>query len=590
MKRTHTCGALRPEDEGSRVVLEGWVHRHRDLGGLVFLDLRDRYGMTQVVFEPEREELIAQAHKLHAEYVVRVTGQVRRRPDSMVNPNMDTGGVEVEALELELINKAAVLPFTISDPDSANDELRLTYRYMDLRRPEQARFLKVRHRMTRSIRASLEERDFMEIETPILMKSTPEGARDYLVPSREYPGRFYALPQSPQTYKQILMLAGFDRYYQIVKCFRDEDLRSDRQPEFTQVDLEMSFADEEDVFEACEALMARLFRDVRDEELSLPLPRMTWNEAMDRYGSDKPDLRFGMEIVDLCETAKGSGFKVFDSALEAGGVVRGIALPGQADSFSRKKQDKIQDYVRHLGGKGVVIVRWLEDGISSPIEKVTGKDFLERLAAGLGAGPGDVLFLAAAPRREVCKVLGNLRLKLAGEYDLIDRKRSELLWVTDFPMFEEDGDGGLVAAHHPFTQPDPKGLAEKVPPAELLSRGYDLVMDGVELGSGSVRIHDEEMQQQVFDLLGIAPEEARAKFGFLLEAFRYGAPPHAGFAFGFDRLVMLFTGTENIRDVIAFPKTTTAASLMDGAPGDVDDNQLEELGLMRRKKLDSSDH
>ena len=581
MKRSHTCGELRASHEGQSVVLEGWVHRLRDLGGLVFLDLRDRYGLTQVVFEPERAELQAQAHKLHAEYVVRIHGTVRARPASQHNKAMPTGAVDVEALELEVLNAAGVLPFQLADPDSANDDLRLKYRYLDLRRPEQARYLLVRHTMMKSIRAHFEGLDFIEVETPILMKSTPEGARDYLVPSRVHHGSFYALPQSPQTYKQLLMLAGFDRYFQIVKCFRDEDLRSDRQPEFTQVDIEMSFVDEEDVFSVGERMMARLFRDVLGQELPLPLPRMSWQEAMDRYGNDKPDRRFGMEIVDLAEHATGSGFQVIDGALAAGGVVRGIVLPGKADLFSRKRQDEVQDYVRHLGGKGVIVVRHSSEGLSSPMEKVTGPEFLTRLMSAAGAGQGDVLLIGAGPFREVCKVLGNLRLRLAREYDLVDTTRHELLWVTSFPMFEMDEECNLAAAHHPFTQPDPAGLAAGVPLEELKSRAYDMVMDGSELGSGSIRIHNEEMQSRVFDLLKISREEAQLKFGFLLEAFRYGAPPHAGFAFGFDRLVMLFSGTENIRDVIAFPKTTSASSPMDGAPSPVDERQLTDLGLKR---------
>jgi aspartyl-tRNA synthetase len=579
MKRSHTCGALRAAETGHTVVLEGWVHRLRDLGGLVFLDLRDRYGLTQVVFEPERGELQQQAHKLHAEYVVRIRGTVRQRPATQHNKAMPTGQIEVEALELEVLNACGVLPFTIADPDSANDDLRLKYRYLDLRRPEQARFLLVRHRMMKAIRAAFEAQDFIEVETPVLMKSTPEGARDYLVPSRVHHGSFYALPQSPQTYKQLLMLAGFDRYFQIVKCFRDEDLRSDRQPEFTQIDIEMSFVDEEDIFTVGERMMAHLFREVLGQELSLPLPRMSWQESMDRYGNDKPDRRFAMEIVDLSAQAAGSGFQVLDGALAAGGVVRGIVLAGQAEALSRKKQDELQDYVRHLGGKGVVVVRWTAEGITSPMEKATGPEFIRALLAAAGAGQGDVLLIGAGPFREVCKVLGALRLRLAREYNLIDTSRHELLWVTSFPMFEIDDEGNLAAAHHPFTQPDPAGLAAGLPLDQLKSRAYDMVMDGNELGSGSVRIHSEEMQSRVFDLLKISREEAQHKFGFLLEAFRYGAPPHAGFAFGLDRLVMLFAGTENIRDVIAFPKTTSASSPMDGAPSRVDERQLTELGI-----------
>ncbi|MDP2360500.1 MAG: aspartate--tRNA ligase [bacterium] len=583
MMRSHTCGELRAGHEGQAVQLSGWVNRVRNLGGLGFLDLRDRHGMTQVVFEPEQPELMERAGRLHMESVIRVYGTVRRRPGAMANPEMATGEVEVVAAELELLSPADVLPFTLEAEDTAGEELRLKHRYLDLRRPHKAGFLLLRHRMAQTVRRALDGLGFLEIETPVLMKSTPEGARDYLVPSRIHPGCFYALPQSPQTYKQLLMVAGFDRYFQIVKCFRDEDLRSDRQPEFTQIDLELSFGDEADVQEAAEQVMAALFRELKGEELPLPLPRLTWREAMDRFGSDKPDLRIPLEIRPLDQLAGSSGFAVFQEAVQGGGVLRGLVFPGLAAAFSRKRIDGLQDYARHLGGQGVVVVRWTEEGLSSQIAKFTGEAWLEEMARAAGAAPGDLLILAAGEFRLVCKLLGNIRLRLAREEGLVDSSRHRLLWVTDFPMFEfDEEEQRLVAAHHPFTQPKREQLEAGVAPAELLSRGYDLVMDGQEIAGGSVRIHEREMQARVFTMLGISDEEAREKFGFLLEAFRYGTPPHAGCAFGFDRLVMIFGGTDNIRDVIAFPKTNRAASPMDGSPGRVDERQLVELHIALR--------
>jgi aspartyl-tRNA synthetase len=580
MYRTHLAGDLRQKDAGSRVVLSGWVNRVRDLGGLTFLDLRDRYGMTQVVFEPELVDLQERASRLHMESVVRIEGLVRERPGTMQNKDMPTGEIEVVADTLEILSAADVLPFTLEEEDTAHEELRLKYRYLDLRRPHKAAFMHLRHKLAQVIRRSLDDMSFLEIETPILMKSTPEGARDYLVPSRIHPGHFYALPQSPQTYKQLLMVSGFDRYFQIVKCFRDEDLRSDRQPEFTQIDIEMSFADEAAVQGIAEKVMAACYKEALNQELPQPVARLTWQEAMDRFGSDKPDLRFGMEIQDFASLVESSNFGVFQSAIENGGVLRGIVVPGQAAAFSRKKIDALQDYARHLGGKGVVVVKWTADGLASQIAKFVGEEWLRSLADAAGAQEGDFLVLAAGDFRLVCKLLGNMRLKLAGDYGLIDQKRHELLWVTDFPMFEYDEeDDRYVAAHHPFTQPNIDQLDAGVPPAKLLSRGYDLVMDGQEIAGGSVRIHDRAMQSKVFDLLGISQEEANEKFGFLLDAFKYGAPPHAGCAFGFDRLVMIFGGTENIRDVIAFPKTNSASSPMDGSPGLVDLKQLDELHL-----------
>jgi aspartyl-tRNA synthetase len=580
MMRSHTCGELRAGHAGQQVTLAGWVNRVRNLGGLGFLDLRDRHGMTQVVFEPERAALMEAAGRLHMETVIQVRGTVRARPGSMANAGLATGGVEVVAEAFELLSRADPLPFTLEEEDTAGEELRLKHRYLDLRRPHKARHLLLRHRMAQAVRRVLDGLGFLEVETPVLMKSTPEGARDYLVPSRIHPGCFYALPQSPQTYKQLLMVAGFDRYFQIVKCFRDEDLRSDRQPEFTQIDLELSFGDEGDVQETAEALMAALFAEIWGRELPLPLPRLTWREAMDRYGSDKPDLRCALEIVNLDHRLKGSGFSVFEQAAEAAGHLRALVLPGLATDFSRKRIDALQDYARHLGGQGVVVARWTAEGLASPISKFTGDEWMQALAAEAGAAPGDLLVLAAGEYRLVCKLLGAIRLRLAREHGLLREDEHRLLWVTDFPMFEYDEEEGRwAAAHHPFTQPNAAQLAAGVPESELLSRGYDLVMDGQEIAGGSVRIHDRAMQARVFQMLGISDEEAQEKFGFLLEAFRYGVPPHAGCAFGFDRLVMIFSGTDNIRDVIAFPKTNRAASPMDGCPGRVDARQLGELHL-----------
>ncbi|MFA7329922.1 MAG: aspartate--tRNA ligase [Candidatus Delongbacteria bacterium] len=580
MMRSHTCGQLRAEDEGSRVRLAGWVNRVRNLGGFCFLDLRDRYGMIQVVFEPERPELMDAAGRLHMESVILVEGVVRRRPGAMANQELATGEIELLAESCELLSRADVLPFTLEAEDTAGEDLRLKHRYLDLRRPTKARYLLLRHRMAQAVRRTLDGLQFLEVETPILMKSTPEGARDYLVPSRIHAGCFYALPQSPQTYKQLLMVSGFDRYFQIVKCFRDEDLRSDRQPEFTQIDIELSFGDEQDVQDTAEAVMAGLFREIKGEELPLPLPRLTWREAMDRYGSDKPDLRIPLEIRDLAGLAASSKFSVFQQALEQGGVLRGLVFPGLAEEFSRKRIDALQDYARHLGGQGVVVVRWTAEGLSSQIGKFTGEEWLKSAAEAAGAAQGDLLVLAAGEYRLVCKLLGNMRLRLAKEHGLLDASGHKLLWVTDFPMFEyDDEEQRWMAAHHPFTQPNAAQLAAGVPESDLLSRGYDLVMDGQEIAGGSVRIHEREMQARVFRMLGISDEEAQEKFGFLLEAFRYGTPPHAGCAFGFDRLVMIFGGTENIRDVIAFPKTNRAASPMDGCPGRVDARQLEDLHL-----------
>ena len=580
MLRTENCGQLRVTDIGRSVQLAGWINRSRDLGGLIFLNLRDRYGLTQVVVEPETTELHELAATLHMEDVLQLEGEVRARPEGQANPAMATGEIEVRVTALKLLNRAKPLPFLIRDDEEISEEARLKYRYLDLRRPRMLHNMQVRHQLSLISRNYLSEQDFIEVETPVLMKSTPEGARDYLVPSRIHPGCFFALPQSPQTYKQLLMVAGLDRYFQIVKCFRDEDLRSDRQPEFTQIDLEMSFVEEEDVFNIVEGLVKRVYREIRQIEIPTPFPRITWEEALQRFGTDKPDLRFGMEIVELSELFQDCGFTLFEQILATGGVIRGIRVPGAAADFSRKKIDALNDYVKHLGVPGVTVIKLTPEGINSSIAKFTGEETLQKAAARLQGEVDDLLILGAGEPALVAKVLGHLRVKFATELELIDRSRPAITWVINFPMFDySEEDKRLVAAHHPFTQPDKNELEQGVPLEQLHSRAYDLVIDGYEVAGGSIRISEREMQEKVFELLQISPQEAEAKFGFLLRAFEYGVPPHGGIAFGFDRLVMLLTGETNIKHVIAFPKTNAAYSLMDDAPTTVSQQQLEELHI-----------
>ncbi len=580
MHRSETCGELRATDIGREVKLAGWVNRSRDLGGLIFINLRDRYGVTQVVVEPETAALHELASTLHMEDVLQVEGEVRARPEGQANPEMPTGEIEVRVTALHLYNRARPLPFLIRDDEEIAEEARLKYRYLDLRRPSMLNKMQVRHRLALAARNYLNENNFIEVETPVLMKSTPEGARDYLVPSRIHAGRFYALPQSPQTYKQLLMVAGLDRYFQIVKCFRDEDLRSDRQPEFTQIDLEMSFVDEDDLFTLVEGLVQRIYREILDIEIPVPFPRLPWEEAMERFGTDKPDLRFGMEIVELSDLFQGCGFSIFEKILAEEGVIRGIRVPGAAPDFSRKKIDALNDYVKHLGVPGVTVIKVAGGEVTSSIAKFTGAELLQQAAERLEAEDGDLLILGAGERRLAAKVLGHLRVKFGTELNLIDTSRPALTWVVDFPMFEySEEEDRFVAAHHPFTQPDTGELAAGVPLAELHSRAYDLVIDGYEVAGGSIRISEREMQEQVFELLKISREEAEAKFGFLMRAFEYGVPPHGGIAFGFDRLVMLLTGEPNIKHVIAFPKTNAAYSLLDDAPSPVAPAQLEELHI-----------
>jgi aspartyl-tRNA synthetase len=580
-KRTHTCGDLRATNIGTYVTLNGWVDTRRDLGGVVFIDLRDRYGKTQVVFNPQTQEAAhAQAGELRSEFVVSVSGKVVARPEGTVNDGLATGAIDVMADELTILNRADTPPFAIEENLDVHEEARLQYRYLDLRRGPMQRNLILRHRMYLLTRQYFDSMGFVEVETPVLMKSTPEGARDYLVPSRVHPGKFYALPQSPQTYKQILMVACMDRYFQIVKCFRDEDLRADRQPEFTQIDVEMSFVDEPDVMAVVEGLMKRLFLELNGVDIATPFPRLTYAEAMERYGSDKPDTRFDLAFTRLNDLVKETGFKVFTDQIAKGGVVAGFVAPG-CGAYTRNQLDVLTDYVKKLGAGGLVWVRVTEAGAESPIEKFVGKETLAALAAAMGASPGDLLLILSDAWAKAYTMLGALRLEIARRLSLIDETKFNLLWVTDFPMFERDESGKrFVAMHHPFTSPRPEDLPLlETDPLKARARAYDLVLNGSEIAGGSIRIHDRALQSKVFALLGIGEEQAKRKFGFMLEAFRYGAPPHGGIAFGFDRICMLLAGEKSIRDVIAFPKTTSAMSLMDDSPSEVDPEQLRELHI-----------
>jgi len=579
-KRSHTCGALRPEHQGTVVTLMGWVDSWRDHGGVLFIDLRDRYGKTQVIFSPDNPQVHALAQGLRSEFVIAVRGTVARRPAGMSNPNLATGEIEVRAQELKILNPAKTPPFAIDDRTEAAEDLRLKYRYLDLRRPEMQRNLIIRHQLAQLVRRYFDRHDFLEIETPMLMKSTPEGARDYLVPSRLYHGSFYALPQSPQTYKQILMVAGLDRYFQIVRCFRDEDLRADRQPEFTQIDVEMSFVDHNDVIGLMEGLVAEMVQATLGQQLTLPLPRMTYAEAMSRFGSDRPDTRFGMELRDCTDLAPDCGFRIFVEAATSGKSVQGICLPGGA-KYSRKQIDELTQFVTQMGAQGLVAIKNSSEGWQGSAAKFFPAEIVNRLNQRFGAGVEDLLLFVADKQEKAREVLGALRLKLAQAENLIPKDRIELLWVVEFPLLEFDyADGRWVACHHPFTSPLDEDLAlMDTAPGEVRAKAYDLVLNGTEIAGGSIRIHRRDIQQKMFRLLNISEEEAEQKFGFLLEAFEYGAPPHGGIAFGFDRLVMLLAGRKSIRDVIAFPKTNSAVSLMDGSPSPVSPKQLQELGI-----------
>jgi aspartyl-tRNA synthetase len=575
--RTHTCGELRPADIGSDVLLLGWVHKVRDLGHLVFIDVRDRYGLTQIVVDgdPLRER----AKHLRAEFVIGVKGQVRARAAEALNLKMATGGIEVQVADLKLLSEARVPPFVIADEVAASDELRLRYRYLDLRRPVLQANLGLRHRVTMAVRRYFDSQGFWEIETPVLTKSTPEGARDYLVPSRVHPGEFYALPQSPQIFKQILMIAGTDRYFQIVKCFRDEDLRADRQPEFTQIDVEMSFATRDVVFSTIEPLIQQVFR-VIGREVAVPFPRMTYAEAIARYGSDKPDLRVGMAIADLSPVFADSTFSVFREAIAAGGVVRGFVAPGAA-GYSRRQLDLLAAEAKSLGAGGLVWARRSGDAVQSPALKAAGEGTMRAALDAAGAGAMDLLLLACGPADATSKVLGQLRLTIARHEGRLKADDFVFTWVVDFPLFEWSPDDSRWAAmHHPFTSPIEADMdLMEADPGRVLAQAYDLVLNGSEIGGGSIRIHDTALQRRMFSLLGISDEDAKLRFGFFLESLEYGTPPHGGIALGLDRIVALLAGEPSIRDVIAFPKTAQAVDLMSTAPTPVDDRQLRELRL-----------
>jgi aspartyl-tRNA synthetase len=580
-KRTHTCGQLRSADIGSVVTLNGWVDTRRDLGGVTFVDIRDRYGKTQVVFNPSKNpETHALARDLRSEFVISVSGVVEARPAGTANSDLATGEIDIAASSMTILNRAETPPFPLDDAIDTNEDIRLKYRYLDLRRGILQRTLAFRHRMYKLTHDYFDARGFIEIETPVLMKSTPEGARDYLVPSRVHRGKFYALPQSPQTYKQLLMVAGFDRYVQIVKCFRDEDLRADRQPEFTQIDVEMSFIDEEDIYAVAEGLMASFFRELKGIDIPLPLPRMTYKDAMETYGSDKPDTRFALKFTCINDLVAGCGFKVFAESVARGGVVAGFVVPGGA-ALTRNQMDNLVDFTKGLGAAGLAYAKWTDAGLETAVEKFLGKELVQKIASAMGASRGDLILWISDTWSRTYSVLGGLRLEMGRRMNLVDENAFNLLWVTSFPMFEySEEEKRFIAMHHPFTSPDPNDVhLLDTEPAKARARAYDLVLNGNEIAGGSIRIHEGTLQSKVFSLLGIGPEEAEKKFGFLLGAFKYGAPPHGGIAFGFDRMAMLLTGMKSIRDVIAFPKTASAMSLMDESPSDVDDKQLRELSI-----------
>lgn len=580
LKRTHMCGELRLADEGKEVVLNGWVAKARSLGSLVFVDIRDKSGITQVTFNEDLgDEILEKAKSLRSEYVIGVKGIVSER--SSKNDKLDTGDIEVFASDLVIYSEALTPPIYIKDDDNVDDKLRLKYRYLDLRKNKMQRNLTVRHKIAKLARDYFDENGFTEIETPILIKSTPEGARDYIVPSRVKNGSFYALPQSPQLFKQLLMVSGCDRYFQIAKCFRDEDLRADRQPEFTQIDLEMSFADEDTVIEIQEGFLKRVMKEIKGIDIETPFPRLTYAEAMERFGSDKPDTRFGIELVKLNDLFEGSSFEVFTKALSEGGDIRGICVPGGADKFARKKIDKLVDECKHYGAKGLVWIKYEADEIKSSVSKFFSQDDLKTVLDRFGANAGDIVFICSDKPKVVFDTLGFLRRRIAGELGMLDDNQFNFLWVVDFPMFEADDEGNIKAMHHPFTQPKLDEL-HKLDEGDILglnANAYDIVLNGVELGGGSVRIHDRELQAKMFEVLGLTEDECQEKFGFLIEAFKYGAPPHAGLAYGLDRLVMLLLGEKSIREVIAFPKNQNAECPVCEAPAPVDETQLKELGI-----------
>ncbi|EGQ1274561.1 aspartate--tRNA ligase [Staphylococcus pseudintermedius] len=582
-KRTTYCGSVTEELLEQEVTLKGWVHNRRDLGGLIFVDVRDREGYVQVVFNPAfSKEALEVAERIRSEYVVEITGTVTKRDDETINPKIKTGQVEVQAKSIEIINQSETPPFSINEENLNVDEnIRLKYRYLDLRREKLAQTFKMRHQITRSIRQFLDGDGFYDVETPVLTKSTPEGARDYLVPSRVHDGEFYALPQSPQLFKQLLMISGFDKYYQIVKCFRDEDLRADRQPEFTQIDIEMSFVEQEDVMQLGEAMVKNVLADVKGIEMTDAFPRMTYTEAMSRYGTDKPDTRFGMELLDVSELGQIMDFKVFKGAVESGGQVKALVVENAAADYTRKDIDGLTEFVNIYGAKGLAWVKVVEDGLNGPIARFFEDAHVTKLQALTGAKAGDLVLFVADSKDVVAQSLGALRNKLGNERGLIDPEQYNFLWVTDWPLLEYDEEARrYVAAHHPFTSPKVEDIdLLETAPEQAQAQAYDLVLNGFELGGGSIRIHDGELQQRMFKALGFSDEAAQEQFGFLLDAFKYGAPPHGGIALGLDRFVMILSGRTNLRDTIAFPKTASATDLMTDAPSPVSERQLDELSL-----------
>lgn len=579
LKRTHYCGTLTTENEGEEVVVCGWAQRQRDLGGLIFIDLRDRTGIIQLAFDDNSDkDVFNKAFTVRSEFVLMAQGKVRRR--SSINKDIPTGEIEIEVNVLKILGKAETPPFEIINDTKANEELRLKYRYLDLRREKLQKNIITRHRIAKVTRDYFDENGFLEIETPTLIKSTPEGARDYLVPSRIHHGSFYALPQSPQLYKQLLMLSGFDRYVQLARCYRDEDLRADRQPEFTQIDMEMSFVEMEDIFAVAEGYMKRLFSEILGVELTLPLPRIKFNDAMEQYGSDKPDIRFDMKLIDLSDTVKDCGFSVFADTVKNGGTVRAICAKGGAAVYTRKEIDKLTEEAKGMGAKGLAFIRYSEDTPTCAFSKFLTQDEFDAIMEKTGCQQGDVVFIIADKKRLALSVLGNLRLTVAKRLDIIPKTYAPL-WITEFPFFEYNEDTeSWDAMHHPFTSP----LDECIPylhsqPDKVYAKAYDLVMNGIELSSGSIRITDPELQNQMFKALGLTDEEAHEKFGFLTDAFRFGAPPHGGLAIGLDRICMLLTESESLRDVVAFPKVSNSSELMSGAPAAVDASQLSDLKI-----------